>query len=346
MQVLPKVSILVPARNESGNIVRCLNSLVNLDYPDFDITVVDDGSADNTGDIARSIGVLATVKLTVIRNDSLPAGWSGKNHALHIGQQTVDGEWLLFTDADTFHFPGSLTTAVQFAQQNNLDFLSYSPEQQCVTFWEKVAQPMVFSFLVESFPMDKINSGDLPAAANGQYILIRRSVYDGFGGHESVKNELMEDVALARLARSKKYTTGFYPGAGLVQTRMYGSFAEIWDGWSKGLFELLEFSLASAFRVIIVMFIEYLLPIVGIGIALLMLTKHAYFPALLIIAIMLIVLAKSLFSYYRRLHENRFPLLSLAFFPLSAALFIALLSASIYRHYAKTVAWKGRVYLD
>src|SRR5882724_9308699 len=115
MKSFPKVSILVPARNEASNILTCLNSLGDLDYPNFDITVIDDGSDDNTGDIARSIAVSSPIKISVIRNDSLPAGWVGKNHALDVGQRRVDGDWLLFTDADTFHFPKSLSTAVKRA---------------------------------------------------------------------------------------------------------------------------------------------------------------------------------------------------------------------------------------
>src|SRR5882724_5793014 len=104
MQNLAKVSIIVPARNEASNIGKCLNSLLSLEYPEFDITIVDDGSSDDTADIAREVSKHSKIKVQIIRNDSLPAGWVGKNHALDVGQQTVDGEWLLFTDADTFHY--------------------------------------------------------------------------------------------------------------------------------------------------------------------------------------------------------------------------------------------------
>ena len=344
MQAFPKISIIVPARNEAHNIAKCLTSLLTLDYPNFEIIVVDDGSSDNTGAIAGEVSKGSSIKVQIARNDSLPAGWAGKNNALHIGQQLVDGEWLLFTDADTFHFPNSLAIAVQFAQDNGLDFLSYSPEQECVTFWEKVAQPMVFSFLSRTFPLDKINDGSLPAAANGQYILVRREAYREFGGHEAVKGEILEDVAIARLARSKGFRIGFYPGAGLVRTRMYRTFSEIWNGWTKGLFPLLEMSIASVSRLIGITFLEYLLPLAGILIALFLLIRKEYIVGLLILAVMIIVLAGSLFSYYRKLCQNRFPLSSLVFFPLSASLFIVLLLASVYRHLVKTVEWKGRVY--
>src|SRR5258708_31451055 len=114
MQNLSKVSIIVPARNEASNIGKCLNSLLNLEYPEFDITVIDDGSSDNTGDIAREVSKGSKKGVQIIRNESLPIGWIGKNHALNVGQQTVDGEWLLFTDADTFHYPHSLSTAISF----------------------------------------------------------------------------------------------------------------------------------------------------------------------------------------------------------------------------------------
>ena len=346
MPNFPKVSILIPARNEANNISKCLISLTESDYPNFDITVIDDGSSDNTGDVARSIGAESSLAIRVIRNDSLPSGWSGKNHALHIGQQTVDGEWLLFTDADTFHYPQSLSTAMRCVQEKNLDFLSYSPEQECVTFWEKVAQPMVFSFLARTFPLEKINNGSSPAAANGQYILVRRTAYETFNGHTAVKAELMEDVAMAKLARLKGLATGFYPGRGLVRTRMYSGFAEIWNGWTKGLFTLLDYKAERVSRAITVTIFEYLLPIFVLAIGLLLFAKFNSIAALVLTVVMMLVLASSLFRYYLRMQENGFPASSLFYFPLSAVLFIMLLIASLHRHNSKTIEWKGRAYSE
>ena len=346
MQIFPKVSILIPARNEAKNILKCLNSLTHLDYPKFDITVIDDASDDNTGDISRSMAAASIPRINIIRNDSLPSGWTGKNHALHIGQQSVDGEWLLFTDADTFHHPKSLSTVIHFAETQTLDFLSYSPEQECVTFWEKVIQPIVFSFLTRAFPLNEINKGNQPAAANGQYILVRRSAYEAFGGHEheAVRSEVLEDVAIARLARANGFKTGFYPGAGLVRTRMYRTFGEIWNGWTKGLFALLNYSYWRVFLIMVETLISNLLPLFGLGVSALLWYRSDYIKAIVVAILTLIILAGMLTKYYHGLKENRFPTSCLVFYPLSAILFVLLLVASVYRHATKTVEWKGRTY--
>ncbi|HZS44140.1 MAG TPA: glycosyltransferase family 2 protein [Blastocatellia bacterium] len=344
MQDFPKVSILVPARNEAGNISKCLNSLAKLNYPKFDVTVIDDGSTDHTGEIARGIAEKISVSLNVVRNESLPSGWVGKNHALHIGQETVSSDWLLFTDADTFHYADSLKTAIQFALEKGLDFLSYSPEQECVTFWEKVAQPMVFSFLSRRFALKDINNGDHPAAANGQYILISRKAYDLFGGHQAVKGEVLEDVALARLARSKGLRVGFYPGAGLVRTRMYRTFREIWNGWTKGLFPLLDYRLGAVIKILIVVLFTSVLPIIGLAIAAVLLLSLHYVIAVVLAALMAGILVAALLEYRTTLQENRFPDSSLFLFPLSGLLFVSLLIASVYRHKTKSIKWKDRTY--
>lgn len=225
-----QVSVIVPARNEEASLRSCLESLVSQTGIECEIIVVDDRSTDRTREIAESFpGV------RVIQADPLPSGWTGKNNAVATGAREARGEWLLFTDADTVHTAGSLARAVAEAKQSNADVLSYSPEQIAVTFWEMAILPVVFAELARQFPPSKVSDPNSPeAAANGQYILIRREVYNAIGGHAAVAAEILEDVALARLVKASGYKLRFRYSES-VRTRMYRSFAQLREGWTKNL---------------------------------------------------------------------------------------------------------------
>src|SRR5262249_28701817 len=152
----------------------------------------------------------------------LPAGWTGKNNAVVAGAGVGRGEWLLFTDADTVHLPGSLARAVAEAKEHGADMLSYSPEQITKTFWEMAVMPVVFAELARAFPPRVVSDPASPiAAANGQYILIRREAYEAVGGHRRVAECLLEDVALAHAVKGAGRVIRFRYAADAVRTRMY-----------------------------------------------------------------------------------------------------------------------------
>ena len=133
----------------------------------------------------------------------LPPHWTGKNNAMAAGAKIAKGKWLLFTDADTVHMPGSLDRAVTEAEAHGADLLSYSPEQEVRTFWEKAVMPVIFAELATTYPPQAVNDPASPvAAANGQYLMISREAYDAIGGHSAIANSLLEDVAMARLIKS------------------------------------------------------------------------------------------------------------------------------------------------
>jgi glycosyltransferase involved in cell wall biosynthesis len=240
------VQIIVPARNEQESIGRCLESLASQQGIEFAITVVDDGSTDRTRAIAESFAAV-----TVISSEEPAAGVTGKCNALisamaHTGPKDNDGKdseiknarstWLLFTDADTFHYPGSLAAAVAEAEERGVDLLSYSPEQETITWSERALMPVIFAELMRSYPPERINDlADPAVAANGQYILVRRRVYEALGGHAAVAGRVLEDVELARLFKSTGHKIWFRQGPGLVRTRMYRSFSAMMEGWTKNL---------------------------------------------------------------------------------------------------------------
>ena len=227
----PEVTIVVPARNEEACLGDCLASLVAQTGVRFEIIVVNDHSTDRTGEIARSFA-----GLRVISAGALPQGWTGKNNAVVAGAKEARGEWLLFTDADTVHLPGSLARALAEAKKEGADLLSYSPQQVVVTFAEKAVMPVIFAELAARYPPAKVrDSSSGVVAANGQYILVRRAAYETVGGHAAIADEILEDVALARAFRAATYKILFRYGADAVRTRMYHSWHELREGWTKNL---------------------------------------------------------------------------------------------------------------
>jgi glycosyltransferase involved in cell wall biosynthesis len=227
----PEVSVIVPARNEEVCLGECLQSLVAQDGVAFEIIVVDDQSTDRTREIAESFA-----GVRVIPAGPLPEGWTGKNNALYWSGMVAKGDWLLFTDADTVHLPGSLARALAEAKEHGADLLSYSPEQIAVSFWEMATLPVVFAELARAYPPSKVSDPESPlAAANGQFILIRRDAYEAVGGHAAVAASLLEDVALAQLVKGSGRKIRFRYAADAVRTRMYRSFSQLREGWTKNL---------------------------------------------------------------------------------------------------------------
>jgi len=225
------VDVIIPARNEEDCLGRCLQSLVTQQGISFQITLVDDGSTDRTRAIAESFpGV------RVLSAGKLRPGMTGKVNALVTGAAGRTAQWLLFTDADTFHYPGSLAASVREAEDRKVDLFSYSPEQETASWWELAVMPLVFADLVRTYSSERINDpADPTVAANGQYILVRREVYEALGGHSVLPLNILEDVELAKLFKVSGHRIWFGYGAGMVRTRMYRTFSAMWEGWSKGL---------------------------------------------------------------------------------------------------------------
>lgn len=228
---LPQVSVIVPARNEEVSLGACLESLVPQIGVSFEIIVVDDHSTDRTREIAASFA-----GVRVVEADPLPPGWTGKNNAVATGARAARGQWLLFTDADTIHLPGSLARALKEAQENGAELLSYSPQQIAVTFWEMAVLPVVFAELARQYSPSKVSDPASPiAAANGQYILVTRAAYNAVGGHAAIAQDILEDVALARAVKNSGRKIRFRYAADAVRTRMYRNYRQLRDGWTKNL---------------------------------------------------------------------------------------------------------------
>jgi glycosyltransferase involved in cell wall biosynthesis len=229
----PSISVIIPARNEESCLAACLHSLIGQAGVAFEIIVVDDHSTDRTREIASSF---SSQGVGILEAGPLPANLTGKNNALVTGTKAARGQWLLFTDADTIHLPGSLANALAEVCDKGADLLSYSPEQIAVSFWEMATLPVIFAELARRYPPAKVSDPASPmAAANGQYILITRQAYDAVGGHSVVADQILEDVALARAVKGSGRKIFFRYAADAVRARMYRNLTQLREGWTKNL---------------------------------------------------------------------------------------------------------------
>ncbi|HIN33181.1 MAG TPA: glycosyltransferase [Nitrospirales bacterium] len=333
----PGVSIIVPARNEERSLGRCLDSLLAQDYPDFELIVVDDQSTDCTADLIAS-RTNQDSRIRSLRVTSLPDGWTGKNYALARGVCEAQGEWLLFTDADTDHAPHALRENLAFAQRHHIDMLSMTPDQECVSVWEKLLQPTIFETLSHWFSYRRINDQrDEQAAGNGQYIMIRRSLYDSIGGHEGIKGCILEDVELARRAKRAGGKLWFAPAQGKIRVRMYHTFAEIWNGWAKNLYLLQGRSMRGLLRTSARITLLDVAP----ATVLILGTWYGIHAGLLAIAGMMLMVRWA--KLHRRWRELGFDTHYAPLHPLGSGIFIGLLWYSAMRHEGGFgIAWKGR----
>lgn len=253
----PKISVVIPARNEERNIARCLYHLFRQNYPLYELLIVDDRSSDRTGHLIENFVKLSPVPCKVIRIEKLPSGWTGKNYAMFTGSKAATGQWLLFTDADTTHSPDSMRAAVAAALDRDIDFLTLAPETECRSFWEKVVQPLAVGSLALWFDETKL--------ANGQFILVKKQVYEKLGGNESVRDQVVEDVELAKKARNHGYRVNFLNGTGLYSTRMYSSLREIQTGWTRILTYLFEKNICAISHKIFLFLCFSILPFALLG---------------------------------------------------------------------------------
>jgi len=271
----PFLTVIIPARNEASNIERCVDSLLNQSYPDdrYKIVVIDDNSDDNTAAIVRKIQA-DHPRLKLAEAGELPEGWTGKNNACWKGATIAEGEWYCFIDADTSAAPDLLRTAVAFSVTHHIDMLSLNPFQELVSFSERLLLPAVFISIAGSMNFTHVNDPARPEAlANGQFILFRQSVYKAMKGHSAIRGEIMDDIALAKVVKQSGYRLYCMFGDELIRTRMYQSFSDIWEGFSKNLGDIMRddnalTSMFTAFKSLLLGWMPVMLPfLTGYGLS-------------------------------------------------------------------------------
>lgn len=344
----PLISLCVPARNEERNIRACVEKLLAQDYPNFEVIVLDDRSTDGTSSILADLAS-HDARLHLISGSDLPAGWAGKPHALYQASTAARGEWLCFVDADTFLSPVTLSSCYAKAIETKADMLTIMTFQILGSFWEKTVMPLVLTALSVGFSPRKVNDPNRKdAIANGQFILIRRSVYDEIGGHESVKGSIVEDKAISEQVKWNGFRLIVADGYALVRTRMYTSLPEMWEGWTKNIYlglrdqnGLLWLGIFGAVIAMLAAFFLPIWPLLGLSwylhsggwMALMVLSEALLFWTYLI-HVRAQVARKMEFSAWYALTT-----------PLGAAVFAAMMITSAFRVLTgKGVTWKGRTY--
>jgi chlorobactene glucosyltransferase len=233
---LPLISVMIPARNEARNIRQCVQTVLDQNYPRVEVIVLDDRSTDATSTILAEIQASAP-NLKIIAGKPLPDGWAGKPHALHQAFAHAQGEYLCFIDADTFLAPDCLAAVWHTAKTHDAGLFSMLTDQTLDTFWERTILPIVFTAMSVAFQPRRINDPDTPdAIANGQFLFFSRQTYDAIGGHESVADSVVEDLALARHVKGSGARLLVADGRPWASTRMYTSLPEIWEGWTKNIY--------------------------------------------------------------------------------------------------------------
>lgn len=232
----PSVGVIIPARNESENIEECLASLTKSRYPNFEIIVVDDCSEDGTAELARTVPPGNAKRLVVIDGEALPEGWLGKPWACQQGARATSAELLVFADADTTHGDRLLSRSITELQNEDADLLNVLGFQVMESFWECLVQPQIFLAVVFRHPdleRSARSSQWQDGVANGQFMLMPRTSYEAIGGHESVRDRVLEDLALAQTVKRHGRTFVIRMAMDDLTTQMYHSLGGLIAGWSR-----------------------------------------------------------------------------------------------------------------
>jgi chlorobactene glucosyltransferase len=334
----PLVSVLIPARNEEKRIRPCLESLLKQDYPRYEVLVLDDQSTDGTWGLLRGYS-RKDRRLKALKGRPLPAGWVGKPWACHQLSQRARGEWLFFTDADTWHAPDTLKRSVAAAQKERADLLSCMTWQETGTWLEYLVIPvMVFcliSFLPARYVVRRESRFSKFAGAGGQFLFFAKKAYRAIGGHRAVKDRIVEDLAIGNRVVRRGFRLVFRDGTDLTSCRMYSSAAEVWAGFSKNFFPAFKFSFPLALASYAYLFAASVLPFAVLFLA------PAGTPVFQTAALLCLL---QLFLRLNQAFRYGGPVLSCLLHPVGVLLFILIgLNSMRWYLFLKEGYWKGRV---
>jgi len=327
----PFVSIMIPARNEEANIARCLDSLLQQNYDKYEILVLDDNSEDRTGQIILHY-VRKHTHIRYLEGMPLPEGWLGKNWACWQLSKHAGGEILIFVDADTWHANSAILATISWIEKYSLGLFSAFPRQILKTVPEKLVVPIIDIILYTLLPLWTTYAFKSPslAAANGQWLAMTRDAYRKIGGHERVKDNVVEDVELARLAKTFKFKTIASAGTGMVFCRMYDSFNAIWRGLTKNLYGLTGKNVLVLFALLSIMILVYIVPYI-------LLILGSNYPLIITILAILLVMRAMLAMAYR--HPF---IISVMFIPVTMIIGIIIAINSFFQSNWGSITWKDR----
>lgn len=335
----PFVSVCVPARNEERDLGACLSSLMAQDYPNFEVIAADDQSEDRTLEIIKSFERQFD-NFIGLQGKPLSEDWLGKPYILSQTVSKTKGEYLLFTDADPVFEPIALKSAIFLMQKQKLDMLTLMPGTCFGSFWERAVQPVIFGLIAGLTRFGEVNNPDSPKAMGiGAFILVKRSVYEKVGGHESVKNNVVEDIALGKVIKRSGHKIWIADGKSLFSIRMYHSLYEIWTGWRKNVF--------SAFKRSIIRTIWFAICLIGFQLTpfLILCMNWITVPSIWNFILSLLTVSLTLVTGIGLCKELKLNPLVALLFPLGSLVAIGIMFSSMQKALIKNqTEWRGRVY--
>lgn len=335
---LPLVSVLVPARNEERNIGGCVESLLAQDYPNFEVLVLDDNSTDGSWQILSQLSA-KDARLRILKGLPLPEGWLGKHWACHQLAKQAQGEMLLFTDADTRHNPNSLRDGISAMISEKADMVTAFPYEETKTWGERLTVSLFPWFALCFLPLIVAYRTRSPAfsAAVGQFMLISRKAYEQIGGYASIKEEVVDDVALARRIKAQGLRWRIALGQDQLRCRMYQGFKEAYQGFTKNLFAGFGYRILPFIFVWTYIGLAFLEPIF-----VLLSGVFGIKPSLLttILAGSEIFISTLIWgaSHWR----FRFPLYMVLLYPISVIVLLTIAFGSLFLSVTGRSTWKGR----
>ncbi|MGC2427776.1 MAG: glycosyltransferase [Nitrososphaeraceae archaeon] len=342
---IPKVSVILPARNEEKYIAKCLDSLLNQDYQNFEIIAINDSSTDRTIDIMYQYATQGT--LVVVDSKPKPDGWAGKNWACYQGYLKATGDVFLFTDADTVHSPSTMSLAIANLLEQNLDALTAIPKLLCQDIWTKITLPVLSNFLHSRFSALRVNDPKTKTGYFfGSFFIITRSTYETVGTHKIVKHELVEDGALGSRVKEGKFRMKMVRGERHIDAIWARDFKTLWDGLRRLMLSIYSQNRIRASLMAVAVFFLLFEPFVLLPYSLLMyrainhLVTHILmdinFATIIVIFIANIIQSK--FGMFQN------PLYALAS-PLGGAVIsICFISSIVDAKKRGAVSWRGRQY--
>lgn len=349
---VPLVSICVPARDEEKNIQACVEAILAQTYPNFELIVLDDRSTDSTPQILESLAKVENLRKArpqIIHGSELPSGWAGKPHALYQASASARGDWLCFIDADTFLAPDALSSCYVKALETDADLFTIMTKQITGTFWEKVVMPLVLTALSVGFSPRQVNDPTKrDAVANGQFIFIKRAVYDATGGHERVKDQIVEDKAISEQVKWNGFRLIIADGMRVASTRMYTSLPSMWEGWTKNIYLGLRdhpaMLILGAFGVFLSLVAALFLPTWPL-LGLFWFLHGGGWLAIAVIFESLALWGVLIYARAEVAHKMNIPRWYALTTPLGAAIFAAMMFTSTWKVISgQGVTWRGRRY--
>jgi chlorobactene glucosyltransferase len=344
----PLISICIPARNEQKNIRRCVEMALAQDYPNLEVIVLDDRSEDSTPEVLKELATQDD-KLIIINGSDLPAGWAGKPHALYQASNVARGEWLCFVDADTFLSSQAISSCYAKTLETKADLFTTMNDQVLGSFWEKVVMPLVMTALSVGFSPRKVNDPNRrDAVANGQFIMIKRSVYDAIGGHQKIKGEIVEDKAISEQVKRNGYRLIVADGIEVIRTRMYTSLPTLWEGWTKniylGLHDHPSMLILGAFGASLALIVALFLPVWPL-LAISWTLKGGGWLAIAVGVESLIIWSSLIYARIKVTQRMKIPAWYSLTTPLGAGVFAGMMLASAWKVISgQGVTWRGRTY--